>query len=201
MARDPGKAWFRDILVPLRPHLRELVLFSGFINILALAVPIFVLQVYDRVVFFAGLTTLQALVIGVAVAIGFDFVLRQSRSRLLQRIALRIDALLGRKLFQKLSALPLQTIERQTAADWQVYQRDVEAIRNVRGGPAAVLAVDVPFALIFLAVIAVIAAPLLWALLVIVPIFIALASLSSFSVMRANRAEQNAAMLNGTVGV
>ena len=192
MARNPGKAWFSEILAPLRPHLREMVLFSAFINVLALAVPVFVLQVYDRVVFFAGLSTLQALVIGVAVAVLFDFILRQSRSRLLQRIALRIDALLGRKLFEKLSALPLQTIERQTAADWQVYQRDVEAIRNVRGGPTAALAVDVPFAALFLVVIAVIATPLLWALAVIVPIFLLLAGLSSFNVSAANRKEQSA---------
>lgn len=194
MARDPGKEWFREILSPLRPHLREMVLFSGFINLLALAVPVFVLQVYDRVVFFAGLTTLQALVIGVAIAVLFDFVLRQSRSRLLQRIALRIDALLGRKLFEKLSALPLQTTERQTAADWQVYQRDVEAVRNVRGGPTAALAVDVPFALIFLIIIAVIAAPLLWALGVIIPIFLLLAGLSSFNVSAAHRKEQDATL-------
>ena len=189
MARDPDKAWFREILAPLRQHLRELVLFSGFINILALAVPIFVLQVYDRVVFFAGLTTLQALVVGVAIAILFDFVLRQARSRLLQRIALRIDALLGRKLFEKLSSLPLLTLERQTAANWQVYQRDVEAIRNVRGGPVAVLAVDVPFSLIFLAIIAV---PLLWALAVIISVFLLVASLSSFNVTKANQQEQDA---------
>ena len=62
-----SRAWLNDALRPVRPRLGELLAFSLFINILALASSVYVLQVYDRVVFHAGLTTLQALVIGMAV--------------------------------------------------------------------------------------------------------------------------------------
>ena len=105
--------------------MRELLAFSLFINILALAASVYVLQVYDRVVFHAGLTTLQALVIGMAVVIGFDFVLRQARSRLIQRIALVVDIALGRKLYAKLAALPLRTLEAAPASFWQAVFRDM----------------------------------------------------------------------------
>ena len=81
-------AWLRPILGSVRAMLAELLTLSFFVNVLALAVPIFVLQVYDRVVSQNGLTTLQALLIGVLIAILFDFVLRQTRSRRLQRHAL-----------------------------------------------------------------------------------------------------------------
>ena len=54
--------WLGALLKPLRPEFREVVAMSLFINILALALPVFILQVYDRVVFYQGLATLKALV-------------------------------------------------------------------------------------------------------------------------------------------
>ena len=60
---------------------RDLVFISLFINLLVLAIPVFVLQVYDWLVFHSGMTTLQGVVIGMGLVIGFDFVLRQARQR------------------------------------------------------------------------------------------------------------------------
>lgn len=175
----------------LWPQYRELAFLSFFINILALAVPLFVLQVYDRVVFFAGISTLQALVFGIAIAIGFDFVLRQARSRVLQRASVRVDAALSMRLYDKLSRLPLRQLERSEGARWLVLQRDVERVRNTLGGVPVVLAVDVPFALLFLGLIAVIALPILWVVILAVPIFVAMALLSSRAASEAGRREQS----------
>ena len=59
MAGSAPTRWLRDYTEPLRPIYREVLVMSLFINLLALAVPVFILQVYDRVIFHAGLTTLQ----------------------------------------------------------------------------------------------------------------------------------------------
>ena len=48
------RAWLRDVTDPLRPVFREIVVISLFVNLLALAVPIFTMQVYDRVVYKHG---------------------------------------------------------------------------------------------------------------------------------------------------
>ncbi len=61
MSEQDKRAWLKPILKPLRPIFREVVLMSAFVNLLALAVPIFSLQVYDRVVGTGGLTTLWGL--------------------------------------------------------------------------------------------------------------------------------------------
>jgi len=172
-------SYMPDLLRSLWPQYRELTFLSLFINMLALAVPLFVLQVYDRVVFFAGISTLQALVFGIAIAIGFDFVLRQARSRVLQRASVRVDAALSARLYEKLSRLPLRQLEKSEGARWLVLQRDVERVRNTLGGAPVVLAVDVPFALLFLALIAVIALPILWVVLLAVPAFVFIALYSS----------------------
>ena len=122
--------WLGALLKPLRPEFREVVAMSLFINILALALPVFILQVYDRVVFYQGLATLKALVIGVAIAIVFDFILRQARARLLQHAALRIDARLGEALFDKLIALPLRVLESHPTSYWQTLFRDVDTLQS-----------------------------------------------------------------------
>ena len=96
-----SNSWLKPLIKPLRPAFREVLVMSLFINILALALPVFILQVYDRVVFYQGISTLYALVIGVAIAIGFDFILRQARARLLQRAAVKIDARLGEALVRQ----------------------------------------------------------------------------------------------------
>ena len=76
--------------------LTRLILAAAFINILALTVPVFVLQVYDRVVFFQGHATLYGLTIGVGVALFFEFLFRVVRSRMIQAASLGCSfALIG----------------------------------------------------------------------------------------------------------
>ena len=195
----PARGWLRPFLRPLFGMLRRVLLVSLFINILILAVPLFVLQVYDRVVGHAGLTTLQALVIGMAVALLFDFVLRQARSRAMQRVAVGIDVDVGRRLFRKIAALPLRTLESQPAAFWQVLFRDVETVRNTISGSTAVLLCDLPFILLFFALIVVIAAPVAWVLLAMLGVVLTLALVSVVSVGKASLAERAAALSRDTV--
>ena len=96
--------WLKPILSPLKKLFKEVIFVSFFLNFLALAVPIFVLQVYDRVISHSGISTLQGLVIGLVAVILFDFILRQSRSKLMQRIALEIDVEVGRQLYEKITS-------------------------------------------------------------------------------------------------
>ena len=172
MATNPTRRFLTAVLAPIVKRLPELLGMSFFINILSLAVPIFVLQVYDRVVFQAGITTLQGLVLGVCLAVAFDFILRQVRGRIIQRVAVRIDADVGRTLFAKLANLPLGVIESKTMPEWQVLHRDAETVRNVCAGPPVLLFLDLPFVILFIGVIWIIAAPVAWILTLIVPVFI-----------------------------
>ena len=152
-----------------------MLVLSLFVNLLALAVPIFTMQVYDRVIFKAGMSTLQGLVIGMVLVVVFDNVLRQARSRIMQKAALRIDVWVGRKLIQKLLALPLATLESRPNAHWQALFRDTEMVRNTISGPTTLLVADLPFAILFLALIFVIAKPIVWVLAIILPTFVFLA--------------------------
>ena len=186
----PDRAWFKPFLAPLKTTFREVLAMSFFVNVLALAVPVFVLQVYDRVVFHAGISTLQGLVIGMVLVLSFDYILRQARSRVMQTVALRLDVLVGRALFDKFAALPLHTLEKHPAAYWQSLFRDVEVVRNTLSGASAVLICDLPFIVLFLAVIFIIAEPLAWVILTILPFFLFIAWRSGTVMNAANQEER-----------
>ncbi len=167
--------WLQPVVRPLRAVFREMVVISLFVNALALALPVFVQQVYDRVVAHHGLSTLEGLVIGMAILLIFDFALRQTRARMMQMIALKIDVDVGAMLFDKLLAVPLRMLETRPAAYWQQLFRDADVIRNALSGASALLILDLPFVLLFLGMIFVVAGPVAWVFVSVFPLFIALA--------------------------
>ncbi len=183
------KPWLKSCLKPLRKRFAEIFVISLFTNMLALAVPLYTLQVYDRVVGHQATTTLIALVIGVMLAIIFDLLLRTARSRILQDSAIHIDAHLGRHLYGRFRLLPLQVLESKPTNHWRSLFQDTQVIRSVFSGPSAILLADIPFALVFLAVIFVIASPIAWALLLIIPAFLILTWWSTRRVADASKNE------------
>ena len=79
MSETAGRAWLKPILKPLMPIFREVIAMSAFVNLLALATPVFTMQVYDRVVGSGGLSTLWGLVLGMLLVVLFDLSLKQAR--------------------------------------------------------------------------------------------------------------------------
>ncbi|WP_420550024.1 peptidase domain-containing ABC transporter [Curvivirga sp.] len=172
--------WLRSLIFDSKAILIEALLSSFFVNLLALAIPVFVLQVYDRVVFNAGYTTLQGLVIGMVLVILFDGVLRYGRVRLFQSFGIQLDGLIGRALIRKILNLPLRVLEKRNTENWQQLFKDLDFIRNSLSGASAALIFDLPFAFLFLGVVYFIAPSLGIVFLVIVPMFILLAWVSGF---------------------
>ncbi len=182
--------WLQPVLRPMRPVFAEMLVVSLFVNALALALPVFVQQVYDRVVGHSGVSTLKGLVIGMAVLLCFDFVLRQTRARIMQTVALRIDVEVGRMLYDKLVALPLRTLEVRPAAYWQQLFRDADTVRNTLSGASVLLILDLPYVLLFLAAIFAIAGPIALVFVAVFPLFLALAWRSGATLASASETER-----------
>jgi ATP-binding cassette subfamily C protein LapB len=183
----------------LLPVFREVAMLSLVVNVLALAVPIFILQVYDRVVFHAGISTLYGLVFGMAVVIVFDFILRQARARILQTAAVRVDVDVSRYLFDKIMAVPLPVLESRPAAYWQSLFRDVDIVRGAFSGTTALLICDLPFVFLFVGVAYVIAPSVIWVLAIVLPIYIILALRSGHVASVAAKAERDSLMGRDTL--
>jgi ATP-binding cassette subfamily C protein LapB len=184
----------RLIFGPVRRAALEMLGLSFFVNLLALATPIFTLQVYDRVIAFAGMTTLEGLVLGMVVVLAFDFALRQARARLMQRVATRLDADLGRALIDRMLAVPLVVLDARPSVHWQMALRDVDVVRNTFAGATALLVVDLPFAVAFLGVIWVLAPAIAWVFPLLLVLFLALSWGSGYALTRRARSETVATM-------
>ncbi len=190
MSDKSGRAWLKPILKPLMPIFREVIAMSAFVNLLALATPVFTMQVYDRVVGSGGLSTLWGLIIGMLLVVLFDLALKQARSRIMQTVALRVDVIVGRHLFDKLVSLPLHMLEGKPASYWQSLFRDVDVVRNTLSGASAILLCDLPFVIMFFVLIWVVAAPIAWVLVIILPLFMIVAWRSGNVMAQANAAER-----------
>ena len=110
-----GFSWFLPSLYRYRKPLTQVVLASLFVQLFALATPIFFQLIVDKVLIHKGLSTLIVLVTGL-VAVGvFETVLQYLRTYTLTHTTNRIDVELGRRLFHHLFRLPLAYFETRAA--------------------------------------------------------------------------------------
>ena len=167
--------WLRELLWPYRTAYRQALALSFAINILGLFAAVFSMQVYDHVVGHAGYSTLAALVIGMAIAIVMDHAFRAGRSLLLQRVGARVEVEMARETLHRMLNMPTLALEGRSAGFWQAVYRDIEIVRATCSGATAMLLVDLPFMVLSLVVVAVLALPLLPVALLTIAAFVALA--------------------------
>jgi ATP-binding cassette subfamily C protein LapB len=127
------------------------------INLTALLVPLFVMMVYDKVIGARSSDTLPHLLWGAAILVSTDLGLRALRARLLGVMAGRLDYLIGVETFRHLIFLPPLYTERSTVAAQLSRLRQFDSVRDFFTGPNAAIALELPFAGLFIAVIAVLA--------------------------------------------
>ena len=107
------------------------------ISLMALAVPLFIMSVYDRVIPGQSTGTLGYLVVGVVFALSIDVALRLIRTRILAYIGGRIDMILGAHAFQQILHLPVLLTERAPIGAQITRLRQFEAVREFFIGPLA----------------------------------------------------------------
>ncbi len=176
------------------PRFAQVLVLAASINLLALAVPLFTLQVYDRVIAHAGLATLQALLIGMAAVLVFDLALRGARARLLRGVAVELDTAVANALYTKLERLPFARLDALPNAALVARFRDVDALRAAVSAQSAALLVDLPFVLVYVAAVAVVAPPVLGVVVALALAFVALAVVNAVLVGRALERERGVAL-------
>jgi ATP-binding cassette subfamily C protein LapB len=160
------------------------------INLLALAVPIFVMNVYDRVIPNAALVTLWTLAIGVGIALALDLALRTLRTGVLEAIARRVDLKVGSRIFDQALAARM-TARAGGAAGMASTIRDFEQVRDFFGSASFVALIDLAFIGVFIAVLFWVVGPLAWVPLAAIPVVLLLAVVAQVPLGRsAARAQQ-----------
>jgi ATP-binding cassette, subfamily C, bacterial LapB len=155
-----GRLLFRALAARGR-LLFEVALATLLTSLLAVATSFFALQVYDRVIPTFAYATLHALAGVVGVLIVFDFVLRLVRAHLLDRVSREVDVEVSVAVFRALSGVRLDA-RPGTVGTLAAQVAGLEVPRAFFASSVLFTLAEVPFALLFAAIIAFIAGPIAW---------------------------------------
>jgi ATP-binding cassette subfamily C protein LapB len=150
----------------------QVVLVAFFVNILGLALPLFVMNVYDRVIPYNGIPTLWALAAGVILAIVFDFILRLLRATVIDNAGRRIDMKVSADVFSHVLDMKMSE-RRSSAGDVASSVREFESVRDFFTSASLTSAIDLLFIGVFLGVLWIIVGPLVLVPLLAVPVVLA----------------------------
>lgn len=148
------------------------VLLSSFaINALSLALPLMLLQVYDRIIPQQAHGTLFLLVLGLLTALALDLALKMARAHMAGWSGARFEHDAGRQGFDRLTRAPLAEVEKTPAGVHLDRLAGVDSIRDFYASQASTSVMDAPFVVLFLALLTMIAG---W--LVLIPVAAILAA-------------------------
>ena len=133
----------------------EVLVATLVVNLMAVATSLFSMQVYDRVIPTFAYSTLTALVTGMGIIIVLDWALKFIRARILDSMAKRVDQAVSQRLFEHVIRLRLDARPRSLGS-LAAQMNGLESVRNFFSSTIVFALTDVPFCLMFIAIIAVI---------------------------------------------
>lgn len=147
------KHWFWGTLAENRLIYRDIMLAAFLINLFALAMPIFTMNVYDRIVPNRSVETLWVLVVGIGLIVCADVVLRSIRSYFLDWASHRVDIKLTARIMEQVLGTRFE-MRPSSVGSFASNLRAFETIRDFITSTTIIALIDIPFALIFVLVIA-----------------------------------------------
>ena len=127
--------WFSIIFSRFRPVIHEIVLTSLFINTLALAMPLFIMSIYDKVIGSGSTVTLQNLVIGVGIAVTAESILRIIRLKSVVWLGVRLDNIVSNTIFERLLYMKAAYTEGASISAQISRIKSFESVRKFFTGP------------------------------------------------------------------
>ncbi len=132
---------------------RDVLWAALLINLFALAFPMFSMNVYDRVVPNHAVETLWALAIGVVLVIGADLFMRLLRSHFVDEASARIDVQISATLMERVLGMRLEH-RPESVGSFASNLRGFEQVRDFIASSTVTALIDLPFALLFIVVLA-----------------------------------------------
>ncbi len=197
-------SWRDRAIAKVKGVAGELILASVIVNLFALASPLFVMTVYNKVIGQQALDTLGVLALGMAILYAFDLVLRAIRGYISSHTGARMDALIGGEAVHRLLHLPYRHFEETPTGVVAERVRQLETIRQFFTGQMPMLLVDLMFVVVFLGALYYLNPLIGQVVAAAIPVFIAISAL--FHRAQKRLIEQNftalaakTSMLNETV--
>ncbi len=145
--------WFWGPVLAQRFVYRDVLWAALLINLFALAFPIFSMNVYDRVVPNHATETLWVLAIGVTLVLASDLFIRLLRSHFVDEASARIDVQISATLMERVLGMRLEN-RPQSVGSFAANLRGFEQVRDFIASSTVTALIDLPFALLFVGVMA-----------------------------------------------
>lgn len=182
----PKRHWFWSVARRFWANYSHVALAALITNLLALASPLFIMSVYDRVIPNGAIPSLVALGIGMGLAIIFDFLIRTVRSRIIDMTGKKLDVVLASDIFEHVLAIKMA--QRPTSVGILANQmRDFDSVKEFFTSGTVVSITDLLFAILFVGVLFVIAGPLAWIPVVMLPLMVTVGLVLQFPLERSMR--------------
>ncbi|MFB9948883.1 type I secretion system permease/ATPase [Rhizobium puerariae] len=147
--RAPSQRQAAAVVFPLQKSVAGIAMISGVVNVLALTSPLFMLQVYDRVLSSGSIPTLVGLAMLAAGLYTFQAILDIIRARILLRIGERFDGRFSSRVYEAVMRIPLLT---RMQGDGLQPLRDLDNVRSFLGSSGPTAFFDLPWMPLYLAI-------------------------------------------------
>jgi ATP-binding cassette subfamily C protein LapB len=164
-----ARSWFRDTLKRSRWLYTDAIAASLLINIIAMAAPLFVMNVYDRVVPNQAASTLWVLSIGITGAYIFDLLLKSMRSLCLDLAGKKTDLIISATLFERIVGMAMRNRPARVGSFAQNIH-EFQSLRDFLASLTLTSLLDLPFTILILLVIGLLGGNLVWVPVVAFPV-------------------------------
>lgn len=167
-------SWFIPAVKRHKKLFAEILLASLLVQCLALATPLMFQVIVDKVLVHQGVSTLTVIATGMIFIAVFEVCLTFIRNYMASHTGSRIDVLLGAKLYQHLTSLPLQWFEARRVGDSVARVRELDTIRQFITGSSVTLIIDLLFTVVFFSVLYIYSPMLTFIVALSLPLYILL---------------------------
>ncbi|MHA6198246.1 type I secretion system permease/ATPase [Pseudomonas wadenswilerensis] len=164
-----ARSWFRDTLKRSKWLYADAVAASLIINLIAMGAPLFVMNVYDRVVPNQATSTLWVLAIGITGAYLFDLILKGLRSLCLDLAGKKTDLIISATLFERIVGMSMKYRPARVGSFAQNIH-EFQGLRDFLASLTLASLIDLPFTFLILLVIGIIGGHLVWIPIVAFPL-------------------------------
>jgi ATP-binding cassette subfamily C protein LapB len=197
--------WFWSVIAESRPLYRDVLVAALLANLFALGMPMFTMNIYDRVVPNQAFETLWVLASGLALMLVSDLVFRTMRGRFVDLASSRADVKLSAFIMERVLGMRMEQ-RPASAGSFASNLRAFESVRDFIGSVTVVAFIDLPFALVFMLVIGWISWPMM------IPLFLGAVVMLLYALAVQGRmhelaettyragAQRNATLIEGLVG-
>lgn len=169
---ESGRDWFWGAIWRHKKIYYEVMLAAVVINLLAIASPLFTMNVYDRVIPNSAFPTLWVLAAGVTIAYVFDFLLKTLRAHFVDTAGRKADNLIAARIFEQMLAMKMAARPPSVGVH-AANLKEFETLRDFFTSATIIAVIDFPFIILFIILIWLIAGPVAVVPAILVPLVLA----------------------------